>query len=69
MSDSTNLSAPITIRDPSVPLSHNKPLLKWIQKMFTLTQPEAIHWVDGSQEEYDALCRRLIGGRDLRQAQ
>ena len=33
-------SATIPVRDPSLPLSSNKHLLKWIQKMFTLTQPD-----------------------------
>jgi len=28
--------------------------------MAALTQPAAIHWVDGSQEEYDTLCGRLV---------
>jgi phosphoenolpyruvate carboxykinase (GTP) len=53
MSDPKNSSrsATIPVRDPSLPLSSNKHLLKWIQKMVTLTQPDAIHWVDGSEEE------------------
>ena len=58
-------SARIPNRDPSVPLSSNKHLLKWIQKMFTLTQPDTIHWVDGSEEEYDALCKRMVEGGTL----
>ena len=28
--------------------------------MAALTRPAAIHWVDGSQEEYDALCAQLV---------
>jgi phosphoenolpyruvate carboxykinase (GTP) len=55
-------SAPITIRDPSVPLSSNKNLLKWVHKMFSLTQPDAVHWVDGSKEECDALCEQMVEG-------
>jgi phosphoenolpyruvate carboxykinase (GTP) len=47
-------------RDPSVPLSRNTNLLKWVDKMARLTHPDAIHWVDGSQEEYDALCAQLV---------
>lgn len=30
--------------------------------MSALTKPAAIHWVDGSQEEYDALCQQLVDG-------
>ena len=28
--------------------------------MADLTQPDRIHWVDGSQEEYDFLCDQLV---------
>jgi phosphoenolpyruvate carboxykinase (GTP) len=49
-------------RDVSQPLSENKHLLKWIEKMADLTKPAAIHWVDGSQEEYDALCAQMVEG-------
>ncbi len=47
-------------RDPSTPLSRNVPLLKWVDKMFRLVQPSAIHWVDGSREEYDRLCEQMV---------
>ena len=43
-------------------MSENKHLLRWVEKMAELTQPENIHWVDGSQEEYDALCAQMIEG-------
>ncbi|RRJ94652.1 phosphoenolpyruvate carboxykinase (GTP) [Opitutaceae bacterium TAV4] len=49
-----------TTRDPSVPLSTNPTLLDWVKKMAELTQPAAIHWVDGSQQENDALCGALV---------
>jgi phosphoenolpyruvate carboxykinase (GTP) len=48
-------------RNPALPLSTNRHLLRWIEKMVALTTPAAIHWVDGSQEEYDALCSELVG--------
>ena len=47
-------------RNPSVPLSENQHLLRWVQKMADLCKPAAIHWVDGSQEESDALSAQLV---------
>ena len=44
------------------PLSQNAHLLRWIEKMVTLCQPAAVHWVDGSQEEYDMLCAQMVAG-------
>ena len=44
------------------PLSTNKNLLKWVEKMAALCQPDAIHWVDGSQDEYDSLCDAMVEG-------
>jgi len=42
------------------PLTTNKHLIRWVEKMAELTQPASIHWVDGSQQEYDWLCDELI---------
>src|SRR5271169_5804240 len=47
-------------RDASVPLSENKHLLRWVEKMAELTKPASIHWVDGSQEENDDLCAQMV---------
>jgi len=41
-------------------LTTNKHLLRWVEKMADLTQPDRIHWVDGSQQEYDRLCQQLV---------
>src|SRR6202051_3463554 len=49
-------------RTSAQPLSINTHLLNWVDKMAALTKPAAIHWVDGSQEEYDYLCNLLVEG-------
>jgi len=41
-------------------LSTNTHLLRWVEKMADLCKPAAIHWVDGSQAEYDALCAQMV---------
>ncbi|PSH03010.1 MAG: phosphoenolpyruvate carboxykinase (GTP) [Acidobacteria bacterium] len=44
----------------SEPPTKNEALLKWVEKIAAITKPDAIHWVDGSQEEYDQLCSELV---------
>jgi phosphoenolpyruvate carboxykinase (GTP) len=43
----------------AVPTS-NKHLIRWVEKIADLTQPESIHWIDGSEEENEQLCRGLV---------
>src|SRR5437764_8139615 len=47
-------------RNPSLPLSRNKHLLRWVEKMAELTKPAAIQWVDGSNTENEALCAQMV---------
>ena len=35
--------------------TRNKKLLEWVDEVATLTQPDRVEWVDGSQEEWDRL--------------
>jgi phosphoenolpyruvate carboxykinase (GTP) len=44
----------------TAPPTANKHLIRWVEKMSDLCQPDNIHWVDGSQAEYDFLCDRLV---------
>ncbi len=38
----------------------NQKLISWVEEFAELTQPDSIHWCDGSAEEYDRLCQELI---------
>jgi len=49
-----------SIRDVTRPLSENQHLLRWVEKMAELVKPASVHWVDGSQEEYDTLCAEMV---------
>ncbi len=51
MSDLTTAPAALT--------THQK-LLAWVGEIAALTQPDSVHWCDGSAEEYDALAQSLI---------
>jgi phosphoenolpyruvate carboxykinase (GTP) len=47
-----DVSAPVRVT--------NQRLLAWVRQMRRLCQPDSVHWVDGSVEEYDRLCAQLV---------
>ncbi len=47
-----NVNAPAYVK--------NAKLIAWVAEVAALTQPDAIYWCDGSQEEYDRLCQLLV---------
>src|SRR6201986_672911 len=51
MSDSTTAPAALTT---------NSKLLEWVGEIEALTQPDSVHWCDGSAGEYDELAQVLI---------
>ncbi len=52
-------------RDPAIPLSRNRPLLKWVEKMTAQLQPAAVHWVDGSEGEREYLYAQMVASGTL----
>ncbi len=48
----------MTVETP-VSIKHQE-LQAWVDEVAALTQPSAIHWCDGSDAEYDALCKHLL---------
>ncbi len=49
-----NLSVPSVVNNPE--------LIEWVEQMAGLLKPDAIHWCDGSQDEYDRLCEEMVEG-------
>ncbi|WP_336857481.1 phosphoenolpyruvate carboxykinase (GTP) [Sinomonas albida] len=42
-----------------------EPLLSWVEEVAELTQPERIHWVDGSEAEFRQLTDELVAAGTL----
>ncbi|MDX6475097.1 MAG: phosphoenolpyruvate carboxykinase [Gaiellaceae bacterium] len=45
--------------DITVPTKHER-LLAWVEEVAATTNPDRVHWCDGSAEEYDELCQALV---------
>jgi phosphoenolpyruvate carboxykinase (GTP) len=41
-------------------LTKHPKLISWIEEIAELTQPDDIHWCDGTAEEYDRLCHEMV---------
>jgi len=48
------------MKTSSDPPTDHRALLKWVDKMKDLCQPDRVHWCDGSQEEADELFEAMI---------
>ncbi|MDI9857496.1 phosphoenolpyruvate carboxykinase (GTP) [Comamonas sp. 17RB] len=55
-----NALAPQALQVQAPAFVKNPKLIAWVAEMAALCKPARIHWCDGSQEEYDALCQQLV---------
>jgi phosphoenolpyruvate carboxykinase (GTP) len=48
-----------SIATTDAPTKHAK-LLGWVEEIAALTEPDSVHWCDGSAEEYDRICQEMV---------
>lgn len=44
----------------------NTRLIDWVGQMAALVEPDAVHWCDGSEAEYDRFCQQLVAAGTMR---
>lgn len=57
-------SAANSHHSPGVPTMNQK-LTEWVNKMAALCEPDAVHWCDGSQAEFDTLAEKMMAAGTL----
>jgi phosphoenolpyruvate carboxykinase (GTP) len=48
----TNINTPASVT--------NQELVTWVAEMAELCKPDAVHWCDGTKDEYDRLCQQMV---------
>ena len=44
----------------AAPPTNHQELLKWVEEMVALCEPDAVEWADGSKEEYARLMDLMV---------
>ena len=52
--------AAATTSSKGTPPTSHRALIEWVEQVAAHAQPDAIHWCDGSQAEWDALSEQLV---------
>lgn len=58
MSDETRESN--ILAGPARPPTRHRALIDWVEQITALSRPDAVHWCDGSQMEWEELAERLV---------
>jgi phosphoenolpyruvate carboxykinase (GTP) len=58
MDGTTALKVPVYVKQTK--------LINWVAEMAALTQPDRIHWCDGSAKEYDRLCADMVAAGTMK---
>ncbi|MFC4223182.1 phosphoenolpyruvate carboxykinase (GTP) [Lysinibacter cavernae] len=58
--DTPDVSLDSNVGSHGEPTTNNPEVLAWVAEVAELTEPDYIHWCDGSQEEWQALTEELV---------
>ncbi|MDO4253768.1 MAG: phosphoenolpyruvate carboxykinase (GTP) [Kocuria sp.] len=63
--DVTNELSAQVLRDLNQSPTTHQRVLEWVREVAELTQPERIHWVDGSESEWNTLTDQMVNSGTL----